>query len=145
MGKSNFILARRDSFPSGICLDLFTLSFNFLCKHGGDYMIPVYQDVISTRPPGTDFTLRLHGEIKFHSDKAREFSTWYLFRFVTKTHRSFILQRCLLFVIKWWNSVKTFVSFFLTDWCHIPRKNTIDLSLIYWNKVLWIFSNDCVN
>ena len=27
--KSNFVPARRDSFPSGICLDLFTFSFNF--------------------------------------------------------------------------------------------------------------------
>ena len=45
-------------------------------------MIPVYRDEISTRPAGTDFTPRLHGEIKFHYDKERQFFTWYLFRFV---------------------------------------------------------------
>ena len=45
-------------------------------------MIPVGRDEISTRPARTDFPLRLHGEIKFHPDKAGQFSTWYLFRFV---------------------------------------------------------------
>ena len=28
MGKLNFIPARRDSFPLGICLDLYRFSFN---------------------------------------------------------------------------------------------------------------------
>ena len=28
-------------------------------------MIPVFRDEIPTRPAGTDFTLRLHGEIIF--------------------------------------------------------------------------------
>ena len=45
-------------------------------------MIPVYRDEISTRPAGIDFIPRLHGEIKFHHDKERQFTTWYLFRFV---------------------------------------------------------------
>ena len=30
----------------------------------------------------TDFSLRLHGEIKFHSGRAGHFSAWYLFRLV---------------------------------------------------------------
>ena len=46
---------------------------------GGDYMIPVCWDEILTHPTGTDFPLRLHG---FHPDKPRQFSTWYLIRFV---------------------------------------------------------------
>ena len=33
MGKSNFIPAMRNSFPPGICLDLFTFFKIFLCKH----------------------------------------------------------------------------------------------------------------
>ena len=33
MGKSIFILARRDSFPLGIGLDFFTFFFIFLSKH----------------------------------------------------------------------------------------------------------------
>ena len=45
-------------------------------------MIPIYWDEIPTRPVGTDFTLRLNGEIKIHPGKAQQFSTWYLFRFV---------------------------------------------------------------
>ena len=32
MGKSNFIPARWESFPPGICLDLFTFYFSFLLK-----------------------------------------------------------------------------------------------------------------
>ena len=44
-------------------------------------MIPVCQDKISTYPAGTDFTLRLHGEIKFHPGKVEQFSTWYLHKF----------------------------------------------------------------
>ena len=41
-------------------------------------MIPVCRDEISTRPAGTDFTLRLHVEIKFRPGKAGHFSTWHL-------------------------------------------------------------------
>ena len=37
-------------------------------------MIPVYRDEISTRPVGTDFILRLHGEIKFHYGKSDSFT-----------------------------------------------------------------------
>ena len=48
---------------------------------GGDYMIPVCQDEILTRPGGTDFTLRLHVEIQFRPGKAGKFSTLHLFRF----------------------------------------------------------------
>ena len=40
-------------------------------------------DGISTHPAGTDFKLRLHGEIKFHPGKAGQGSTWYFF---IKTH-----------------------------------------------------------
>ena len=45
-------------------------------------MIPVCRDEISLRPAGTDFTLRLHVEIKFRPGKERQFSTWHLLRFV---------------------------------------------------------------
>ena len=44
-------------------------------------MISACRDEILTRPAETDFTLRLHMEIKFHSGKAGQFSTWYLIRF----------------------------------------------------------------
>ena len=33
--------------------------------------------------------------------------------------------------------------FFPIDWRHM-RKNTIEISLIYWNVLLWIFSNSSV-
>ena len=39
-------------------------------------------DETSTRPAGTDFTLRLHGGTKFHPGKTGQFSTWYLHKFV---------------------------------------------------------------
>ena len=38
-------------------------------------MIPVGRDEVSSRPAGTDFTLRLHGEIKFHPSKVEQLST----------------------------------------------------------------------
>ena len=41
---------------------------------GGDYMIPACRDEILTRPVETDFTLRLHMEIKFRPVKAGQFS-----------------------------------------------------------------------
>ena len=44
-------------------------------------MIPACQDEILTRPAETDFTLRLHVEIKFRPGKAGQFCTWYLIRF----------------------------------------------------------------
>ena len=40
-----------------------------------DYMIPVCRDEISTRPAGTDFTLRLDVEIKLRLGKAEQFSS----------------------------------------------------------------------
>ena len=49
---------------------------------GGDYLIPVCQGEISTRPAGTDFTLWLHGGVRFHPSKEWQFSIWYLYRFV---------------------------------------------------------------
>ena len=45
---------------------------------GGDYMIPACRDEISTRPAKTDFTPRLHVEIKFRPGKTGQFSTCYL-------------------------------------------------------------------
>ena len=47
-------------------------------------MILICRNEISTRPAGTDFSLQLHGEIKFHPGKVRQVSTWYLFK---KPHR----------------------------------------------------------
>ena len=43
-------------------------------------MIPASRDEISTRPAETDFTLRLHVEIKFRPEKERQFSTCYLIK-----------------------------------------------------------------
>ena len=34
---------------------------------------------------------------------------------------------------KWWNSIKTFLYFFLTYWRHMRCKNTIEISTTYWN------------
>ena len=45
------------------------------------FILLLYQDKISTRPAGTDFTLRLHVETKFRPGKARQSSIWHLFRF----------------------------------------------------------------
>ena len=45
------------------------------------YMIRVCWDEISTRPAGTDFTLRVHVEIKFCPGKAGQFSNGHFFRF----------------------------------------------------------------
>ena len=61
----------------------------------------------------------------------------------------FSLQTCLFFFTKWWNSLKTFVvhkphfyqTFFLTDWCYMHCKNTVEIFSIYWNVLLQIFSN----
>ena len=41
------------------------------CFLGSNYMIPVCRDEISTDPVGTDFNLRLLGEIEFHLISAR--------------------------------------------------------------------------
>ena len=44
----------------------------------GDYMTPACRDEISTRPAETDFTPRLHVEIKFRPGKTGQFFTCYL-------------------------------------------------------------------
>ena len=41
----------------------------------GDYIIPVCRDEISSRPAGTDLTLRLNVEINFSPGNAGQFST----------------------------------------------------------------------
>ena len=41
--------------------------------------------------------------------------------------------------------IPTFVYFFLIDWRHLRCKNIIEVTIIYWNVLLWIFSNWCVN
>ena len=38
--------------------------------------------------------------------------------------------------VKWWNSRRYFLTLFLTDWCHMSHKNTIELSSVYWNVLL---------
>ena len=57
-------------------------NINFFLNVGGDYMILICRDKISTGPAVTDFSLRLHVEIKLRPGKAGQFSTWHLFRFV---------------------------------------------------------------
>ena len=52
-------------------------------------MIPACRDEISTRLAETDFTLRLHVEIKFRPGKVGQFSTWYLIRFACVFFGSF--------------------------------------------------------
>ena len=44
-------------------------------------MIQACRDEVSTHPAETDFTLRLHVEIKLCPGKAGQFSTWYLIKF----------------------------------------------------------------
>ena len=44
-------------------------------------MISSCRDKISARSAETDFTLRLHVEIKFRLGKLGQFSPWYLIRF----------------------------------------------------------------
>ena len=55
-------------------------------------MIPVSRDEITTRPSGTDFNLRLHGETKFHPVTGGQHSTLYLFRFVYIFFKFFIVS-----------------------------------------------------
>ena len=62
----------------------------------------------------------------------------------------FSLQLCLFFfekMMKFWKSIcSAWISrtsaelFFLTDWRHMRRINTIEASSIFWNGLLWIFS-----
>ena len=71
-----------------------------------------------------------------------------------KTHRFlelFSLQLCRLFfhemikiykgICSAWINRTSVELFFLIDWRHVRHKNTIEISLIYWNTLLWIFSN----
>ena len=50
------------------------------CKRTCDYMIPACEDETLAYSTGTDFTLRLHGGMKFHSGKTGWFTIWYLLR-----------------------------------------------------------------
>ena len=61
-----------------------------------------------------------------------------------------VLSCVYSFLIKWWNYIKICmksypwicsVKLFFTDWYHLHCKNTIEISSIYWNLFLWIFSN----
>ena len=62
------------------CVFVSVFSYNYYLDN--DYMIPVCRNEILTRPAGTDFTLQLHGEVKFRNRKTGQFSARYLFRFV---------------------------------------------------------------
>ena len=44
---------------------------------------------------------------------------------------------------KFWKNICSAwkIYFCRTNWCHIRRKNTIEISAIYWNVLLWTFSN----
>ena len=63
----------------------------------------------------------------------------------------FSLQLCLFFFHKMmkfykeicsaWISRASAKSIFSPDWRHRCRKNTTEISSIYWNVLLWIFSN----
>ena len=67
------------------CAVKYVSSLDFLNQYiflVDNYIIPVCQDGISTRPGRTDFIPRLHGEIKLHPGKAVQLTTWYLLRFV---------------------------------------------------------------
>ena len=52
------------------------------------------RDETSTCSAETDFTLRLHGEVKFHSGRVGHFSTWYLLRFVFYFLLLFFCKHC---------------------------------------------------
>ena len=71
--------------------------------------VPVSRDEISTRPAGTDFTLRLHASIKFHPGRAGQFSTWYLFRFVQIFFCKHVLN--YFFIPLRWTEVITWGNF----------------------------------
>ena len=71
---------------------------------------------------------------QFHPGKAGQVSTWYF------------LQNPWIPIdskmsTKWWNAIRAFLYFFPTDWRHMGRKNTTEITKIYWNVLLWIFSN----
>ena len=58
----------------------------------------------------------------------------------------FSLQLDLFFfhkIIKFYKDIccAFVVLFIVTDWRHMRRKNTIEISSIYYNVLLWIFSN----
>ena len=77
------------------------------------YISTVCRDEISTHPARTDFSLRLHGEIKFYPGKAEQFSTWYLLRF--------LILRCkhvlnYFFILLRWAEAITWENFALAKW-----------------------------
>ena len=49
-------------------------------------MMVFCRDEISACPAGTDFTLQLHGEIKFHHGKTGQDSIWFLFKKPIDSH-----------------------------------------------------------
>ena len=68
----------------------------------------------------------------------------------TRFHVAFIHKNTQIAIdvkmfTKWLNSVKSFVYFFVTDWPHMRHKNTMEITTIYGNVLLYNFSNWYVN
>ena len=65
---SEFTKSGRDRLLGGslVVLTNYYVKIKMIWDFGGDYMILVCCNEISTSPIGADFTLRLHGKIKFH-------------------------------------------------------------------------------
>ena len=80
--------------------------YNFFCSQGRiSYVMSSFRGSAALtlpgflppcRPAGTDFTIRLHREIKFRPGKARQFSTWYLFKFVYIFSLIFLCKHMLI-------------------------------------------------
>ena len=104
-------------------------------------MIPVCRDEIPTHPAGTDFTLRLHGEINFHPGKAGQVTTWCLF---TKTIDSQFKN--IYKMTKFYKDICLLFSDILT--C-MRRKDIIEITTLFvlifaqQRKIFFAFTNFC--
>ena len=61
---------------------------------GGNYMILVCRNEISTSPAWINFTVQSQEEIKLNLGKMEQFSAWYLFRFVYIFFTNFCKDIC---------------------------------------------------
>ena len=113
MWKLNFVLARRDSFPPGIWLDLHDFLWIFLCKH-----------VILQNWRFIDFHW-----FNFFYLSCLVFSCLIFFRKIRSSRSQMFFK---IGVIK--NFSHRLASY-------ESKKNAIEISSIYWNVLLWTFFN----
>ena len=79
---------------------------------GGDYMILFCKDEISTRPAGTNFTLRLPGEISFHPGKGSRFPTGLCLQRPIDSHWSKNVHK----MMKFYKDIRLLLSHRLTSY-----------------------------